>query len=181
MVRLAHLAGPHVFVLAITVLACSSPPPSPTPASSAALSSVGAGSPPLLAGDSSQSLITADLASGAIDLATSLELRAWALFGDPRLPERYDGTGSAGEDGALFEDIATNLASLPAERQTELSRYLLRPTDPHSPLSDPTVPSATTSAFIAANFVAADDPSTTQECGEGKHWFFRDWTPSGGA
>src|SRR3954453_23248004 len=167
MVRLAHLAGPRVFVLAITVLACSRPAqsPSPSPASSAAPSSVGASSPPPLAGDSSQSLISAELTSGAIDLATSLELRAFALFGDPRLPERYDGTGSAGEDGALFEDIATILETLADDQRTEPAKYLLRPTDPNSPFGAAAVAGGRI-ALARANVTLAQDEGATQ-CPDG--------------
>src|SRR6187549_775066 len=107
----------------------SSDQPSGPPASGSPVASL----PP--APPTSQQLIRADLDAGAIDLATSLELRAWALFGDARLPERYDGSGSTGEDGSLFEEIAANLDSLPADKHDELARYLLRPTDSQSPFS----------------------------------------------
>ena len=84
---------------------------------------------------SSQSLIAADLEAGTISQAQSLLYRAWALFWDPRLPERYDGAGSVGEDNGLFRDIAAVLPTLPADQAAELEPFLLRPTDPRSAFS----------------------------------------------
>src|SRR6188474_3697619 len=103
--RQGHLRGPGAVLLAIVVMACASPGPSTTPPATTPGSSASAGSlapgPSASAGaapiPSSQNLIATDLAAGTIDLATSLQLRAWALFGDARLPERYDGGGSSGE------------------------------------------------------------------------------------
>jgi hypothetical protein len=131
---------------------------------------------------SSQALIAADLEAGAIDLGTALELRAWALFGDPRLPERYDGSGSTGEDHSLFDEIAANLDSLPADTQAELARYLQRPTHPDSPFSQSAAVAAggTAGAIIGASVVTAQETASGQPCGEGKQWFYRDWTPAGG-
>jgi hypothetical protein len=113
--------------------------------------------------DSSQDLIAGDLESGEIDLGTSLQLRAWALFADPRLPERYDGSGSSGHDETLHEDIAASLDSLQADQRGELERYLLRPSDPDSPFSAPP----------ALRVASTDDES--QRCSAPRQWFSQDW------
>lgn len=125
----------------------------------------------------SQDLIAADLAAGTIDLGTSLEYRAWALFGDPRLPERYDGTGSTGEDLALMDEVVANLATLPADIQAELAPYLRRPTDPGSPFSRPAPKTA--GVELAAARLAGDEVS--DPCVEPRKWFSKDWSPDGSA
>ena len=61
-------------------------------------------------GDSSQALIQADLDTGLISYDTSLIYRTLALFGDPRLPSRYQAAPSSGEDQALFAEFEANLA-----------------------------------------------------------------------
>jgi hypothetical protein len=123
---------------------------------------------------SSQDVIAAELAAGTIDTATSLEYRAWALFGDPRLPAKYDGAGSGGEDAALFDDIAASLESLPADKRDELSRYLLRPTDPQSPFSS-APPAARGNGIALAAFAQAETPASDQCEAAGRHWFHADW------
>ena len=75
--------------------------------------------PPPPSGDSSQELIERDLRDGVIDYPTSLVYRAWALFWDARLPARYDGIGSTGEDQSLFSEIEAALPSLPPDQQAE--------------------------------------------------------------
>jgi hypothetical protein len=161
---------------------CALANPSPAPVGSGNPPSGAPPATPLPAGPpSSQGLIAADLEAGTIDFGTSLELRAWALFGDPRLPERYDGSGSSGEDATLFDDIATNLDSLPVDKHDELGRYLLRPTDSQSPFSA-TTPAGTGSGPLAlAGVLTAQETPTDDECAGDKHWFYRDWTPPGGS
>jgi hypothetical protein len=144
-------------------------------------------------------LIAADLAAGVIDVPTALRYRAWALFWDPRLPERYDGAGSIGEDLTLLDDIAELAPSLPGDVRTELEAYLLRPTDPRSPLN--IGPASTAAALTAAGGKAtngvmtaarapqprapraaapAPTPAPTQ-CGEilALDWYALDWSPPG--
>ena len=123
--------------------------------------------PPPPGEGSSQALIAADLDAGLIDYGTSLTYRAWALFWDPRLPERYDGTGSTGEDEDLFRAIEAALPTLPAEQQAELGGFLVRPTDPRSPFG----PAA--AAAPAARRQAAAPEAT--KCTAPKQWFPGDW------
>ena len=58
-----------------------------------------------------QQKIVAALEAGAIDGETALLYRAYALFGDSRLPDIYRGSGSVDEDGTLLFEIAAALES----------------------------------------------------------------------
>lgn len=165
-----------LILVLVAIVGCdattTSPPPSGAPSSAAPGESL----PPDPGLASSQGLIAADLASGAISLRESLRYRAWALFGDPRLPERYDGTGSAYEDTHLFHEIAEILPTLPADQRTELEGYLLRPTDPRSPFTAAGAGSAGPRVVLAQ---AAAPEATT--CAAPRTWVFREWSPNGDA
>ncbi|HSB19013.1 MAG TPA: hypothetical protein VLD85_03280 [Anaeromyxobacteraceae bacterium] len=87
------------------------------------------------AAPSSQDLIAQDLQAGVIDYPTSLLYRAYALFGDPRLPAAYQGAGEIVEDRGLFFEAGQ--ATLPAETQAALLPFLARPTDPQSVFNQP--------------------------------------------
>src|SRR5262249_55407136 len=89
---------------------------------------------------SAQALIQADLDAGRISYGTALVYRAWALFWDPRLPARYDGTGSTGEDISLFPEIEAALPSLPPDQQAQLRGWIARPTDPLRPVGPTPAP-----------------------------------------
>lgn len=154
--RIARLTS--VTVVLTLAVTCSLPPDDP------------GSTPPPDGSGSSQALIAADLNSGAIDLATALTLRTWALFADPRLPAQYDGTGSLGEDASLFDEIAASLDSLPADQRADLERYLLRPTDPRSPF---------TNTAVAVASAAAIDVVEPVRCSTPRQWFSDDWSPDG--
>lgn len=79
-----------------------------------------------------QAALAAALQAGSIDYGTSLLYRAYALFGDARLPDAYLGAGSVEEDNLLFEEIRLRLAEFPSERQAELRAFIVRPTDARS-------------------------------------------------
>ena len=95
-------------------------------------------------------MIQADLDAGLIDYGTSLIYRAWTLFWDARLPARYDGAGSTGEDLSLFTEIEAALPSLPLDQQAELQGWISRPTDPLSPFG-PAAATAETPGAAAAD------------------------------
>jgi hypothetical protein len=116
-------------------------------------------------GESSQGLIQADLDAGLISYGQSLIYRAWTLFWDARLPARYDGTGSTGEDNSLFTEIEAALPSLPPDQQAELEGWLARPASPFSPFG----PAA--AAQMRVSGAAADTPD---KCTAPKQWFHRD-------
>ena len=80
----------------------------------------------------SQELIQAALEAGQIDLGTSLLYRAYAVFGDARLPEGFVGSGPKEEDAALFIDIEQKRAVLAQAILDQLRPFLLRPDDPQS-------------------------------------------------
>ena len=126
--------------------------------------------PPPPGTGSSQTLIAQDLDAGLIDFGTSLIYRAWALFWDPRLPERYDGTGSTGEDQSLFPAIEAALGGLPTEQQAELEGFVARPTDARSPFG----PAAAAPAAAARVAAAAAAPAPTK-CVAPKQWVSMDW------
>ena len=80
----------------------------------------------------SQQLIADALRDGRIDRPTALRYRAYALFGDDRLPAEFDGDGTTGEDTLLFLEILRRWGELSAEVQADLQAFLARPTDPQS-------------------------------------------------
>jgi hypothetical protein len=73
----------------------------------------------------SQELIAQALQAGQIDFPTSLAYRAYALFGDPRLPPAYQSAGPIYEDRGLFVDAED--ATLPAATQDLLRPFIVRP------------------------------------------------------
>jgi hypothetical protein len=79
---------------------------------------------------SDQELIGAALAAGQIDYGTSLLYRAYAFFGDPRLPAEFRGDGSIGEDPTLFAEMTDS--ALPADVQARLRPFVARPDNPDS-------------------------------------------------
>ena len=74
----------------------------------------------------SQELIAKALAQSEITYAQSLLYRAYALFWDPRLPERFDGIGSSGEDD-FFTEARLRFGELDADTQAKLAPFLERP------------------------------------------------------
>ena len=80
----------------------------------------------------SPALIQAALDAGQIDYGTSLVYRAYVVFGDPRLPDAFVGSGPAEEDNDLFIDIERDRATLPVAVLDQLQPFLLRPDDPLS-------------------------------------------------
>jgi hypothetical protein len=81
---------------------------------------------------SSQELIAQAFRAGRIDLGTSFVYRAYALFGDGRLPPEFVGSGSSEEDNELFLEIEQNRASLSPATLDLLRPYTVRPSDPAS-------------------------------------------------
>ena len=79
-----------------------------------------------------QNKIAAALEAGTLDYGTALLYRAYALFGDNRLPDSYLGAGSLEEDNGLFDEIAQRFASLPIAAQDQLLPFIVRPADPRS-------------------------------------------------
>jgi Family of unknown function (DUF6055) len=116
-------------------------------------------------GESSQGLIQADLDAGRISYGQSLIYRAWTLFWDARLPARYDGTGSTGEDLSLFPEIEAALPSLPPDQQAELEGWIARPTSPLSPFGP---------AAASQMRVNAAEEDTADKCTAPNDWFHRD-------
>ena len=62
---------------------------------------------------STQNMIADALQAGRIDYGTSLLYRAYALFGDRRLPPDYTGDGSSGQDGGLFYEATVLSNTIP--------------------------------------------------------------------
>ncbi len=120
--RLRIAAGVAVGPLALTVRAASG---DVTKTASLEVN-VGAARP------RSPALIQAALDAGQIDYGTSLVYRAYAVFGDVRLPEAFVGSGPAEEDAELFTDIERDRATLTAAVLDQLAPFLLRPDEPQS-------------------------------------------------
>ncbi len=82
---------------------------------------------------SSPELIAIALEAGEINYETSLLYRAWALYGDPRLPEEYFGNVISLDDGtSLFSEILVNQDTISAGTMEQLRPFMLRPNDPES-------------------------------------------------
>jgi hypothetical protein len=77
-------------------------------------------------------LIANALAAGTIDYPTSLVYRAYALFGDSRLPPVYDGALRRGEDQGLFLEASRMWGTLTPEMRAALEPFMVRPSDPKS-------------------------------------------------
>jgi hypothetical protein len=90
----------------------------------------------------SQVLVDEDYRGGAIDRFTWLLDRAYALYGDPRLPKRYDGTGTWEEDLGLYVDLLEAVPGLSPGQQAALEPFTVRPTDPRSVFSQGYLPEA---------------------------------------
>jgi hypothetical protein len=74
-------------------------------------------------------LIAEALDAGTIDYPTSLQYRAYALFGDSRLPPEYDGKLRFGEDQGLFLEASRVWGTLTDEERVGLEPFMLRPTE----------------------------------------------------
>lgn len=81
---------------------------------------------------SSQALIIAAVEAGSISYDTSLLYRAYALFGDPRLPQQFQGSGSVNEDPVLFAAATDPANTLAPDIQAALHPFIVRPTAPDS-------------------------------------------------
>ncbi len=79
-----------------------------------------------------QELIESARADGEIDDGTALLYRAYALFGDPSLPEEYRGAGSFEEDNFLFPQIEETAPTLTVEMQEQLLQFVRRPSNGNS-------------------------------------------------
>lgn len=85
---------------------------------------------------SAPELIAIALEEGLIDYETSLLYRAWALYGDPRLPEDFYGNVISLDDGtSLFREILLNQNDISEETMELLRPFMLRPNDPKSHIS----------------------------------------------
>ncbi len=91
---------------------------------------------------SAQELIAAALEAGQIDYGTSLLYRAYAFFGDTRLPDAFIGAGSGGEDVGLFVEAEAAYATLPPDVQARLRPFMVRPDHPDSIFSAQLAPVA---------------------------------------
>ncbi len=81
---------------------------------------------------SSQAKIKAALASGTIDYGTSLLYRAYALYGDARLPDAFQGSGSEEGDNNLRSEIVAARSGFSVELQAALDSFTVRPADTKS-------------------------------------------------
>lgn len=81
---------------------------------------------------SSQQKIRAAVAAGNVDHDTSLAYRAYALWGDDRLPAELVGSGSEAEDQTLSDEIALRGDDLSSSVRALLQPFVERPTAPES-------------------------------------------------
>jgi hypothetical protein len=101
----------------------------------------------------SDSLIAAALTAGDIDYPTSLLYRAYAMFGDSRLPAQYAGGANPHNDSFFRE--ASN-PDLPDNVKAELAPFLARPTDPASIFQQSAAAAQKLSGRARANATASD-------------------------
>lgn len=76
---------------------------------------------------SSESLIDAALAKGAIDANTALQYRVFADFGDARLPDAFKGDLPPDTDSTSVAEAAAHWDSLPESVQEAIAPYLIPP------------------------------------------------------
>jgi len=150
----APLAAVILLVMTVSV-AGQAPAPSmaPTGAPVASLPPDASGQPPSPSVQTTQGLIADALTGGRIDYPTSLLYRAYAMFGDPKLPAAY--AGAMVEDTLLFPEIERAAGSLPPDVATALIPYTVRPTDPRSIHSAPITADAPQPLALAADPMAA--------------------------
>jgi hypothetical protein len=91
-----------------------------------------------------QTMIGDGVQLGLIDHSISVLYRAFALFGDRRLPSEYIGTGSSGEDQGLFYEATVLSNTIRPDILAQLQPFIVRPDDPASIFHDQTpVPTVT--------------------------------------
>ncbi|HVR18553.1 MAG TPA: hypothetical protein VMS65_02615, partial [Polyangiaceae bacterium] len=110
---------------------------------------------------SSQEKIRAALEASMLDYETSLLYRAYAIFGDARLPDAFVGAGSEEEDNGLFDELRRRISGLSTAGQASLRPFLVRPADAESAWSVPLmaqVPAAGKRVLAAAAPVPTSCP-----------------------
>jgi hypothetical protein len=107
----------------------------------------------------SEELIANALAAGQIDIATSLTYRAYALYGDARLPEAYRSEVIDYEAGArLVADVHEQTPNLSPAILAEIGPILARPNDPISVFNQ--LSPAASRAMLASTWSAAARTAT---------------------
>lgn len=121
----------------------------------------------------SEDLIARALAAKEIDYETSLVYRAYAIFGDRRLPRQY-ATDVIDIDAAteLFAEILANKDQLSRATLDTLAPFLARPNDPRS------IFNAAAPSFVAASVVLAAPARGTWDSTEAAGGLVRVWTRS---
>lgn len=162
------------FVVGVTV-GCT--PATSTPEASGlppeAVSSPGADpGEPAVRAQTSEEKIAEALAAGEIDEETSLRYRAFALFGDSRLPSEYQSEVIDIEAGmALAAEVQARESELPTELLEEIHPFLARPNDPASVLFQPPEearsPTVGATAILASALDPARDEARVAQAGAG--------------
>jgi hypothetical protein len=111
---------------------------SESPSITEAAASAPAASAPPAAIPTSETLIAAALASGAITYEQSLLYRALALFDSPGLPKEFhSAVPDMDAGGDLFGEIDAKESTLSASLLAQLAPYRVRPADPTSIFNNP--------------------------------------------
>ncbi|MEO8285149.1 MAG: S-layer homology domain-containing protein [Chloroflexota bacterium] len=124
---------------------------------------------------SAQAVIDDALQSGHIDYRTSLLYRAYALFGDLRLPNQYIGTGSSGEDDSIFYEATVLSNTIPPAILAQLQPFIVRPDNAGSIFHDQT-PVPTVQPRYAASNTVKSSPSIDIFC-DAAGWAALESTP----
>jgi hypothetical protein len=104
---------------------------------------------------SSEVLIDRAEASGELDSETALVYRVFALFGDARLPARYQGDDSAIKDSLYMVEVRGRFEALSAATKALVQPFLIPPAYRGSWASP-------TAGLAASRVVAGDDPLPCQ-------------------
>ena len=134
------------------------------------------GSPGFTGSPSTSALLADAYANGRIDRPTWVQYRAYAMFGDERLPAQYRSNASSESDEALAAELQLG-DPLPADVRSQVTSLLSRPASPGSVFYGSGV--AATGAVTGSRAVLAD----TVTCGP-SNWTskasklaaFRVWT-----
>ena len=99
----------------------------------------------------SAALIEADRKAGKLSNEKALSYRAFAVFGDSRLPARYSGDVTAEEDDSVMREVADAWPTLSRRARRGLARYL--------------APPASRGGTAQASAAANEDPCDTEDAG----------------
>jgi hypothetical protein len=122
---------------------------------------------------SAQEKIRAALVASSLDYETSLLYRAYAVFGDARLPAEYVGSGSDEEDNGVFDEIFRRMSALSPAGRAALTPFVVRPAAADSAWSTPPAQAPSFETLEAPPEPPLPPTSCPEQSGGGGTWISR--------